>query len=157
MTTIHRPIDEADVLHLVREARGRGITFDLIGSGTKQRIGRPPQASATVALRNLRGVTLHEPTEMVIAAKAGTLVSVVEAELAKYNQQLAFEPIDAGLMLGEPGGQATIGGVVASNLSGARRVLKGAARDHLLGMRFVNGHGEAHQVRRPRHEERHRL
>jgi glycolate oxidase FAD binding subunit len=67
----------------------------------------------------------------------------LEAELAKNHQMLACEPLDLGPMLGEPAGQTTIGGMVATNLSGARRIQRGAVRDQLLGIRAVNGRGEA--------------
>ena len=143
MVDILRPADETEVCQLFREAAARRHSYDLVGSGSKQRIGRPPRATAALSTRNFRGVTLYEPSEFVISARGGTLLSVIEAELSKHNQQLAFEPVDVGPMLGGPAGQATIGGVVATNLSGSRRLSAGAARDHLLGIRAINGRGEA--------------
>ena len=78
-----------------------------------------------------------------MSARAGTPLSQVEAELAARGQMLAFEPIDLGPAHRRPaGGAQTIGGVFATNMSGARRIAVGAARDHLLGVRGVNGRGE---------------
>ncbi len=116
--------------------------MDVQGGGSKQRIGRPVEAGTILSTRNLRGITLFEPSELVISARSGTTMSAVEAELGKSNLRCAFEPLDLGPMLAEPALQSTIGGVVATNLSGARRVTAGAVRDHLLGVRAVNGRGE---------------
>ena len=88
------------------------------------------------------GVPLYEPTELIMVAKAGTPLAEIEAQLAENDQELPFEPVDLGPLLGYGPGEATIGGVVATNISGSRRILKGAARDHVLGMRAVNGRGE---------------
>src|SRR5262245_56626010 len=90
----------------------------------------------------MRGITLYEPSEMVMAARAGTPLSQVETALTERGQMLAFEPIDYGPMMGNEAGQATIGGVFAANVSGSRRIAIGAARDDLLGIRGVNGRGE---------------
>jgi len=90
----------------------------------------------------MRGITLYEPTEMVMAVRSGTPLGQVETALAERGQMLAFEPLDLGPLTGGEAGQGTIGGVFATNVSGARRVAVGAARDHLLGVRGVNGRGE---------------
>ncbi|MCB1509923.1 MAG: FAD-binding protein, partial [Hyphomicrobiaceae bacterium] len=82
------------------------------------------------------------PTELVMAAQAGTAVSEIEHELAQRGQMLAFEPVDMGPVLGSEAGKSTIGGVFSCNLSGSRRVALGAARDHLLGVYGVAGSGE---------------
>ena len=139
---IERPADERELAQIVAEAAGTRWTLEVAGSGSKRRMGRPMDVSGVVTTRNLRGLTLSEPSEQVISARAGTLLSAVEAELAKNNQHLACEPVDLGPMLGEPAGQTTLGGMVATNLSGARRIQRGAVRDQLLGLRCVNGRGE---------------
>ena len=92
-------------------------------------------------------MTLYEPEELVLTAKAGTPLAEIEAMLAEHNQELAFEPMDYGPLLGsapsETGKAGTIGGVLAANLSGPRRLKAGAARDHILGINAVSGRGEA--------------
>lgn len=142
MSQILRPTSERELADILAEASHNKTPLEIAGSASKRQIGRPVQAMAAITTRNMRGITLHEPAEMVISARAGTPLAVVEAELAKYHQQLAFEPVDPGPMLGEAAGQASIGGVVATNLSGSRRVLQGAVRDHVLGIRAVSGGGE---------------
>ena len=77
---------------------------------------------------------------MTLVAGAGTPLSEVEAELARSRQRLAFEPMDHRGLLGSEG-VPTVGGIVAANVSGPRRIQAGACRDHLLGVRFVDGAG----------------
>jgi glycolate oxidase FAD binding subunit len=77
-----------------------------------------------------------------MSARAGTPVYEIEALLAASGQMLAFEPIDLGPATGAPGGALSIGGIFATNFSGARRIAAGSARDNLLGVRAVNGRGE---------------
>ena len=137
-----RPVDEREFARVLSEAQASKTPLEVIGAGTKQAIGRPMQTSASISTRAMRGITLYEPTEMVMAARTGTPLAQVETALAERGQMLAFEPIDYGPMLGGESGQASIGGVFAANVSGARRVAYGAARDHLLGIRAVNGRGE---------------
>jgi glycolate oxidase FAD binding subunit len=99
----------------------------------------------TVTTSALRGITLYEPSELVMSVRAGTPVSQIESELAARGQMLAFEPIDLGPATGGPQGAQTIGAVFATNLSGARRIQCGAARDHLIGVKGVNGRAETFQ------------
>jgi glycolate oxidase FAD binding subunit len=137
-----RPIDERELARVLSEARIASTPLEVMGGGSMQRIGRPIQTAASVSTRAMRGITLYEPSEMVMAARAGTPLTQVETALAERGQMLAFEPVDYGPMMGGEAGQATIGGVFAANVSGARRVAIGAARDHLLWIRGVNGRGE---------------
>jgi glycolate oxidase FAD binding subunit len=123
----------------------RKIPLEIVGSGSKRGVGRPIDAAMTVTTSAIRGITLYEPSELVMSARAGTPVSLVEAELAARGQMLAFEPIDLGPATGGPQGAQTIGAVFATNLSGARRLQTGAARDHLIGVKGVNGRAETFQ------------
>ena len=90
----------------------------------------------------MRGVSLYEPGEMVMAARAGTPLSQIEAQLAAHGQMLGFEPVDIGPLIGFEAGRSTIGGILATNLCGARRVSSGAVRDHVVGLSGVSGRGE---------------
>ncbi|NNM73165.1 glycolate oxidase subunit GlcE [Enterovirga aerilata] len=140
MTTV-TPRDEQDACAAVAEAASGRIPLAIAGGGTKVSIGRPAQTERTLSASGLSGVTLYEPAELVIGARAGTPLSEVERVLAGRGQQLTFEPLDYRPLLGS-GGEPTIGGVAAANLSGPRRIQAGAARDSLIGVRFVNGRGE---------------
>ena len=139
------PIDpgsEQELMQAVLDAASGGNPLDIRGSGSKRDAGRPLQTERSLTTRRLSGITLYRPTELVVSAQAGTTVKDVEAELAEKGQQLAFEPLDLGPFFGRPAGQTTVGGMIATNMSGARRILSGSARDHLLGIRAVNGRGE---------------
>jgi glycolate oxidase FAD binding subunit len=140
--TIHSPRDEKDACAIVVEAAERRTPLSIVGSGSKSAIGRPAQTEATISVAGLTGVTLYEPAELVIGARAGTPVSEIARTLAQHGQELPFEPLDYRPLLGSRG-EPTIGAVAAANLSGPRRIMAGAARDSLLGVRFVNGRGEA--------------
>jgi glycolate oxidase FAD binding subunit len=139
--TLHTPASEPDACALLAEAAARRTPLSLAGSGTKAGIGRPAQTEATVSSRGMTGVTLYEPAELVIGARAGTPLAEVVATLKERGQELPFEPLDYRPLLGSTG-EPTIGAVAAANLSGPRRIMAGAARDSLLGVRFVNGRGE---------------
>ncbi len=135
------PIDEAEVADIIAVAAGRRTPLAIIGGGTRNGLGRPVQAAAALSTAELRGVTLYEPAELVISAKAGTPLSEIEALLAENGQRLTFEPPDHRGLYGSTG-EPTIGAVAAANLSGPRRIMGGAARDGLIGLRAVTGRGE---------------
>jgi glycolate dehydrogenase FAD-binding subunit len=97
---------------------------------------------AELNLSKLSGIELYEPGSLTLVAAAGTPVREIDAALAAENQRLAFEPMDYRGLLGTTG-EMTIGGVVAANVSGPRRIQAGACRDFLLGVRFVDGAGVA--------------
>ena len=101
---------------------------------------RPVQAARSLSTRNLSGITLYAPQELIVSARAGTTMPDLEAALAEGGQGLIAEPPDLSGLLGE--GQQTLGGMVATNLSGPRRIAWGAMRDHVMGVRAVNGAGE---------------
>jgi glycolate oxidase FAD binding subunit len=136
------PRDAAEVEQAIQWAIAGGKTLEVVGRGSKRRIGRAAQWDMTLDLSRLSGVTLYEPAELVLSAKAGTPLAEIEKLLAANNQELAFEPMDYGPLLGGAAGGASIGGVLSSNLSGPRRIKAGAARDHFLGVTAVSGRGE---------------
>ncbi len=110
----------------------------VIGGGTRP-VGKPVAGEA-LSTAAMRGVVLHEPGALTLVVRAGTPLAEVSAVLAAENQRLAFEPMDHRVLLGTAGAP-TIGGVVAANVSGPRRIQAGACRDFLLGVRFVDGNG----------------
>ncbi len=142
MTTF-APTTAAEVLETVRWAAAEEQPLEIVGHGSKRGIGRPAQTEHTIDLSRLTGVTLYEPEELVLSARAGTSLVEIEALLAERGQQLAFEPMDYGQLFGTEAGRGTIGGALATNLSGPRRLKAGAARDHILGISAVAGRGEA--------------
>ena len=130
---MHLPQTEAELADFMRAANA---PIAICGGGTRgvQVAGDPLGTTA------LDGITLYEPGAMTVVAQAGTPVAQIEAVLAAENQRLAFEPMDHRVLLGTSG-EPTIGGVMAANVSGPRRISVGAARDFLLGVRYVDGMG----------------
>lgn len=118
----------------VRAAAARQSPLAIRGSGSKHFLTGQPEGTALDVTPH-RGIVNYEPTELVITARAGTPLDVIEAILAEHNQMLAFEPPHYGV-------GATLGGTLACNLSGPRRPYAGAARDFVLGTRIINGRGE---------------
>ncbi len=134
--------DARDVETAVRWAIAQSKTLEIVGRGSKRALGRPAQWDATLDLSALNGVTLYEPEELVLTAQAGTPLREIESLVDRSNQELAFEPMDYGPLLGMPHGRSSIGGAIVTNLSGPRRIKAGAARDHFLGFSGVSGRGE---------------
>jgi glycolate oxidase FAD binding subunit len=137
-----RPRDAKDVAAAVEWAAGEGKTLEIVGRGSKRGIGRAAQWDLTLDLSALTGVTLYEPEELVLSARAGTPIAEIEAQIASKGQELAFEPIDCGPLFGVGADKGTLGGVLAANGAGPRRIKAGAARDHFLGVSAVSGRGE---------------
>ena len=150
MADILKPGNEKDVEEAVRWALAKGKTLEIVGRGTKREYGRPSQSDMTLDMSGLSGVTLYEPAELVLSAKAGTPIAEIEVLVAEKGQQLAFEPMDYGPLLDGPANAGTLGGVIAANLAGSRRIKAGAARDHFLGVSAVSGRGEIFKSRRLR-------
>jgi glycolate oxidase FAD binding subunit len=142
MSDTLKPRDGKDVEAAVQWALAEGKTLEVMGQGSKRAIGRAAQWDLSLDLSDLSGVTLYEPEELILSAKAGTPIAEIETLLAANNQELAFEPIDYGPVFGADPGRGTIGGVLGANLSGPRRIKAGAARDHFLGVTAVSGRGE---------------
>lgn len=130
-----RPVSEAELSDMVRAAAGPLV---IRGGGTRA-VGRPVLGEV-LETGGLSGITLYEPGALTLVAQAGTPLAAVEAALATENQRLPFEPMDMRALLGLEG-TPTLGGMVAANASGPRRVQVGACRDSLIGVRFVDGSG----------------
>ncbi len=143
MEEILRPLHEEHISDIIKEANVNEIPLNIMGNGSKRSLGRPITANQSISMDRLRSITLFQPSEMVISALAGTPVSFIEHRLSHENMELAFEPIDLGPALGQIAGQATIGSIFATNISGPKRIRNGAARDHLIGIRGINGRGES--------------
>jgi glycolate oxidase FAD binding subunit len=137
-----RPGTAEELRETVAAAVDGETPLEVLGAGTKRGFGRPVEAGRAVRLDGLAGITLYEPAELVMSARAGTPLAEIERQLADSNQQLAFEPPDYGAVLGGEPGRQTIGGVLACNLAGPRRIKAGAARDHFLGVQAVTGRGD---------------
>ncbi len=140
MNATRAPLNEGELAAIVGDAAAKKTPLAVVGGGTRSGLGRPMQTAATISTVLLTGVTLYEPAELVLSAKAGTPLAEVEALLAKNGQRLAFEPMDHRGIYGTVG-TPTIGAVAAANLSGPRRIQAGAARDNLIGLRAVTGAG----------------
>lgn len=141
MADILKPKNEAQVLDAVKWAASNTAPLEIIGHATKRGYGCPVVAEAVLDMSGVSGITLFEPQELIMTARAGTPLAEVEAALDDANQMLAFEPWQAKGLYGTEGG--TVGGIFAANVSGPRRLQAGAARDHMLGFHGVNGRGEA--------------
>jgi glycolate oxidase FAD binding subunit len=142
------PASEEELAEAVSEAARSGQPLAVEGNGTKRGMLRPVQAARTLSTSNLSGITLYKPQELILSARAGTPVPEIEAALAERGQHLIAEPPPCALFGGNGHGEAgrpaaaTLGGVVATNLSGPRRISGGAVRDHVMGIRAVTGTGE---------------
>ena len=146
LAPLEAPAEEAGFAAIIVAAAAAGEPVLVRGNASKLGMLRPVQAARELTTSNHRGITLYSPHELIISARAGTLLSDVESALAEKGQHLIAEPPDFSGLLGssashKPGPQ-TLGGVVATNLSGPRRVAWGAMRDHVMGVRAVNGIGE---------------
>ena len=142
MSDYHKASDHKDIESAVEWAIAGGKSLEIVGHGSKRLVGRPAQYDATLDLSGVAGITLYEPQELILSARAGTPLAEITALLASSGQELAFEPMDYGPLLGGAPGRGTIGGTLAANVSGPRRIHAGAARDHLLGVVAVSGRGE---------------
>ena len=137
-----RCVDESEVREAVAWAAADGDALRILGHGTKATLGRPVASVRRLDLSALSGVTLYEPEELVLRARAGTPIATIAHALSAHGQMLPFEPRDLGALLGEGNRGPTLGGIVSTNLSGPRRFKQGAVRDFVLGLTAINGQGE---------------
>ncbi len=135
-----KPSTETELSQAVADAAAAGQALRIVGGDTRDGLGGAVSGE-TLETGGLSGITLYEPGALTLVAQAGTPVEEIEAALAAEGQILPFEPMDHRGMYGTQG-KPTIGGVVAANISGPRRIQAGACRDSLIGVRFVDGRGE---------------
>ena len=128
----------------IQQAMAAQTRLELVAAGTKRHLGRAVAYDAVLDTSAMAGIIDYQPEELVLTLRAGTPMNIVEAALAEARQMLAFEPPSMTRILGEAkqGVRGTIGGIIAANLSGPRRLTAGAARDFLLGFEAVSGRGE---------------
>ena len=119
----------------------------LRGHGSKDFYGGEPQG-APLDTREYCGIVSYEPTELVITARAGTPLYEIKSALAGRNQHLACDPPEFQRHMHAAGTGAefgtefgTLGGAVASGLSGPRRATVGSLRDFVLGVKILDGEG----------------
>src|SRR5438128_11462454 len=139
------PSDLGELREAVAEALAAEEPVEVVGGGSKRALGRPMQAAHTLDLSRLSGIRDYAPSELVLTAGAATPLAEIERVLAEHAQMLAFEPPDWRGFLGVPDEESTgptLGGVLACNLSGPRRIKAGAPRDHFLGFSAVSGRAE---------------
>jgi glycolate oxidase FAD binding subunit len=133
---------EEQIVATVAEAARTREPLLIQGNGTKAGMLRPVQAARTLSTAGLSGINLYAPKELIISAWSGTPLSEIEATLTAAGQHLIAEPPDLSVLLRANGKPQTLGGVVATNLSGPRRIAWGAMRDHVMGVRAVTGRAE---------------
>ena len=142
MSETLKPETAEQVLDAVKWAAASESPLAVKGQGSKEGFGRAVEADCRLDLSGLTGIGCYEPNELFMTAGAATTLAEIEAALRQNNQQMAFEPADLGILLGGEGDAGTIGGAIACNLAGPRRIKVGAARDHFLGFNAVSGRGE---------------
>ena len=148
MTERFSPESEQQAAELVRWALSEDKTLALRGTNTKQGFGVAVEADCELSLERLTGIVEYHPEELVMQARPGTPLAEIAQALGQRRQRLEFEPPLLGRLYGmdeESGAGGTIGGVFAGNLAGPRRFKAGSARDHILGVRAVNGRGEIYK------------
>ncbi len=136
------PRDDKDIEDAIKAAIESSVSLAVQGSGRHEGVGHIVRANTVLDLAQISGIVMYEPDELVMAVKAATPLSDIVKTLDEAGQMLAFDP-PFGSIDGDIRG--TIGGVMAVNLSGSRRLTAGAARDYLLGFKAISGRGEAFQ------------
>ena len=136
------PEDEQQLSEVVKELYKKNLPTEIVGTGSKSFIGNKIQSANRLKLSRLSGIIEYLPEELYIKVKACTPIELIEQELDKNNQELAFEPLDFGFIEKGKSNKGTIGGYLSCNFAGPRRFKVGSVRDHILGFRGVNGKGD---------------
>lgn len=137
-----RPSNDAEAQDMIGWAMAENHPLEIVAGGSKRALGRPPRTDHQLDVARLSGIVDYEPAELVMTARAGTPMADIQRQLADQQQMLAFEPPDWRKLLAS-NAEPTLGGVLACNLSGPRRLRAGAARDFFLGFAAINGRGDA--------------
>lgn len=137
------PADAGEAFEAVSDALSSDTRLELVGGGSRRGFGRPVEAEAVLDLSKLSGVIDYQPEELVLTVAPATPMAELKALLADRGQCLAFEPPDFGPLWGGAAGQGTIGGAMMVGRGGSRRLTAGGPRDHCLGIKGVNGFGDA--------------
>ena len=139
---VYKPLDEREASNFIKEVYSKNLPIEIIGTNSKNFIGNKLQCAKVLDLSNLSGIVEYLPEELYIKVKACTPISLIEKDLEKNNQQLAFEPIDFGYIKNLKSNKGTAAGQLSCNFSGSRRFKTGSIRDHVLGFRGINGKGD---------------
>ncbi|MGH8142541.1 MAG: FAD-binding protein [Steroidobacteraceae bacterium] len=139
MQSTLRVTDAREAQQAITELLADGRPAEIIGRATRRPYGRPLQTDAILDVSALEGITVYEPGELVLSARPGSPLSLIQTTLAEQCQQLAFEPPDFSRLWGVAPGRGTLGGCLAVGLGGPRRPSAGAPRDHFLGVKGLNG------------------
>ncbi len=137
---VYTPENHVQIQEAVMTALADKQSLCIEGRTSKSGLGYMVQADHRLSMKNCSGIIDYQPEELVLTARAGTPLSLIEAELSAQNQMLAFEPLYIGAFYGQDD-NGTLGGLVATNLSGPRRISAGAVRDYVLGFDAVSGRG----------------
>jgi glycolate oxidase FAD binding subunit len=138
MTRVVKPKTEAELVESIASTKS---VFALSCSGTKSGWGRPVIADQQLDLSGFKQINAYEPEELILDCGAGARRADIEKLLQQRGQHFAFEPPDLSALFGS-NHAGTLGGMLACNLAGPRRIKAGAARDHVLGITAVSGRGE---------------
>ena len=138
----YKPKSEREISDFIKFCHSKNVPIEIIGSGSKAKIGRNFQSEKILDLSEYSGIVKYEPDELYIKVKSGTSIREINDTLDKFGQQLAFEPNNFGYLFNGGDNPGTIGGIISTNFSGSRRFKVGSARDHVLGIRVINGRGE---------------
>jgi glycolate oxidase FAD binding subunit len=141
----YAPTSTEEVIALIQAAVANEEPLEVGGNLTMRALGNPVEAKHTLSTRNMRGIHFYEPSELVVSLSPGTTMRELTDLLDSNGQELAFEPIDYGLLYGNKPLAGTVAGMVAVNAAGPRRIKAGAARDHVLGFTAISGRGESFQ------------
>lgn len=142
MMKTHTPLSSQQLKECICDHIVSQQSLDVRTGGSLIGLGRPMITDAVLCLEKINEVVLYEPEELVITLQPGVKVCDLKNLLARHNQELKFEPPDYGPMMGNHKNMGTMGGIIGANLSGPKRFMGGAVRDHVLGIEGVSGFGK---------------